>query len=244
MMTAGSNGPAGGSTAKVAGWLKTGIFRPETNGVRIGPSRPVTPASPMSARIPLTASARNGPMNGIASRIGVAARPMAASMAAVAAPNFRFGRLWTTASTFHTPPTCVTARPKSAVACTKSANDTGIVMVGQSMQIFGVHTVPTQGMWMQTRGMQKSGRMSDRSNWNDNEMLQSTRKSVIRIVPGGIRSASPPLNVAFALYPAVNGPRLPEPLLDSGGMSASAWSNRSATPEAAAGRCSTPRGAP
>ena len=45
----------------------------------------------------------------------------------------------------------------------KSPNDTGMVTVGQAMSIFGVHTVPTHGMWMQICGMWISGRKSPMS---------------------------------------------------------------------------------
>jgi hypothetical protein len=117
----------------------------------IGPRKPVTPATAIAARIALTVIARNGPINGIGSRMGVAAAPIARRSPAEVAPNCKFGTARITASTFHLPPARLISNRKSAVAFRKSENEgTGIVIVGQSIQIFGVQTFPTQGISMQT----------------------------------------------------------------------------------------------
>src|SRR3990172_2778139 len=175
-----------------------GMESPETNGVSIGPNKPVTPPMPIASKMALAATARKGPMKGTASRIGVKAAEIATRRAAETNPNWRLGIPCTTAATFHEPPDRVTERPKSAVTWRKSEIETGTEIVGQSTQISGVHTFPTQGILMHTWGMQKSGRNVERSMPNEKLSDQLSWKSSIRMVPGAIRSTLPGAKEAAA----------------------------------------------
>jgi hypothetical protein len=129
--------------------------RPATNGVRIGPRRPVTPAIPMAAMMAPAARASSGPMPGTRSRAADTATPMAARRATAAAEIVREGTPTTTASTSQLPAVRCTLSRKSAVKVKKLEWLTGTVMVGKVMQILGVQTRPMNGMLTQILGRQK-----------------------------------------------------------------------------------------
>src|SRR6266498_3548883 len=64
-----------------------GIFRPDTKGVMIGPSRLSTFARVNAPKMNADASASSGPMNGTRSRAAVTAAPIAAMSRAPAGPR-------------------------------------------------------------------------------------------------------------------------------------------------------------
>src|ERR1039457_1586297 len=114
--TSGSFGPEFGSTGKSFGSLYTVNVNPETNGVRMSPSNPVTPAMPITAKTASASSARNGPIKGTHTTAAVTAAPIAASSAAVPAPNCSRGTLSMTTFTNQSGPVSTATTEKSAVS--------------------------------------------------------------------------------------------------------------------------------
>src|SRR5215208_3536247 len=169
---------------------------PETNGVMMGPKNPVKPAMPMAVTIAAAASARKGPMKGIAKSAKLAAAPMAARINAACGPNCRKGTPTMTRSTSQSPPLWCTFRLKSAVNLSVPEWLTGIEMVGQFMQILGVQTRPIKGMLTHICGKQKSGSMSLKSNEKVKLREKFRSQLAIRITFGAMRSTVPYENEA------------------------------------------------